>query len=493
MVFEVLEEICKKIGAKALKKGEKDDKYYIDFDFRPFKKQDIELIQKELDEKAGGKYLIISWSSSFVKELNKAAQRIYFKVFESKEEKEKFKKELEEKLKSDHIYLGEKLDLFHFEEELIGYGLPLFHFNGTIIRNELINFIREVNEELGYKEVFTPHLSKCELWKVSGHYDKYKDRMFIWKQDDEEYGLKPMNCPMHLQIFKFLPRSYKDLPFRIAEFAVVYRKEQSGELHGLTRVYAITQDDHHCILKEDQIEEEIEKIVKKTLEIYEKFGLKDVEVVLSTRPDEFIGDIETWEKAENALKNVLKRIFPNYKIAEKEGAFYGPKIDFLAKDSLNRKWQLTTIQLDFFMPKRFDITYTDKDNKEKHPIMIHFAILGSIERFMGVILEHFKGKLPIWLSPIQVAILPISEKYSDYAKEILNECKKRKIRAEIYEEGTLEYRIRECEIKKIPYIVVVGKKEFENKTLNVRYAGTQRELKINEFLKEIEDKISKRL
>ncbi len=493
MVHDLLIEIVrKKFNAKELKKGIKDDKYFVDFDIRPFKKQEIEEIQKELDEKSNGKYLILSFSSSFVKEFNKAAQRIYFKVFNSKEEREKFEKELEEKKKYDHINLGYQLDLFHFEEELIGYGLPLFHFKGTIIRNELINFIREINEELGYKEVFTPHLSKCDLWKISGHYEKYKDKMFIWKQDDEEFGLKPMNCPMHFQIFKFLPRSYKDLPFRIAEFAVVYRKELSGELHGLSRVWAITQDDHHVLLKEDQIESEIERIVKKVLYVYNVFELKDVEIVLSTRPDEFIGDIETWNYAENALKKVLEKIYPNYKIAEKEGAFYGPKIDFLAKDSLARKWQLTTIQLDFFMPKRFELTYVDKDGKEKNPIAIHFAILGSIERFMSIIIEHFKGKLPIWLSPIQVSVLPLSEKYSDYAKKIFEKLRENKIRAEIYEEGTLEYRIRECEIKKIPYIIVIGKKEIEKNVINVRYFGTQREMKFEEFLNEILEKIRKR-
>ncbi|MEM5820864.1 MAG: threonine--tRNA ligase [Candidatus Aenigmatarchaeota archaeon] len=479
------------IEAKEVEVGEKDGKYFVDFDCRTLYREDIEKIQDYLDKNSKKHYVILSFSSSFSKRLNKATQRIYFKVFESKEEKEKFLKELEEAKKRDHRYLGERLDIFHIEEDIIGSGLPLFHFNGAIIRNELIKLIREVNEELGYKEVFTPHLSKTFLWKLSGHYDKYRDKMFLWKEDEEEFGLKPMNCPMHLMIFKSRVRSYKDLPFRIAEFATVYRKEQSGELHGLARVYALTQDDHHCVLSLEHLEEEIKKIVKKVVDVYNLFGL-EVKINLSTRPDQYIGSLEDWNFAEDTLKKVLESLGLKFEIKEKEGAFYGPKIDFDARDSLGRYWQLATIQLDFNMPKRIGVTYVDKDNKEKHPIMIHFAILGSLERFIALILEHFAGKLPTWLSPIQVSVLPLSEKYEKEAKEFLEELKRNKIRAELLTEGTIEYRVRDAELRYIPYIVVIGRKEIETGNLTIRHRGNLIVMKKEEFIKIILEEINTR-
>jgi threonyl-tRNA synthetase len=346
----------------------------------------------------------------------------------------------------------------------------------------LIKFIREINEELGFHEVFTPHLSKAELWKISGHYEKYRDKMFLWKDGEEEYGLKAMNCPMHLMIFKFKVKSYRDLPFRIAEFATVYRKEQSGELHGLSRVWSITQDDHHVILTLDQLKNEMKRIIEKCLYVYEKFNLKDVKIKLSTRPDEFIGSIEDWNFAEEKLKEILEEMNINYEIKEKEGAFYGPKIDFDAKDALGRYWQLTTVQLDFNLPKRFEITYVDKDGKRNIPVMIHFAILGSIERFMSLIIEHFGGRFPTWLAPIQVAILPLSEKYVEESLNLLKELKEKKIRAKVLEDGTIEYRVREAEIQKIPYIVVIGKKEVEENTLTIRKEGKLFKMRKDEFI-----------
>ncbi|MEM0480924.1 MAG: threonine--tRNA ligase [Candidatus Aenigmatarchaeota archaeon] len=491
---EIISAVKKVVGnCEVVEVGVKEGKgNYIDFDCRVLYKEDIEKIQEELDKK--GIYVYITaFSSSFSKKLNKATQRIYFRFFNSLEEKEKFIKELEEAKRRDHRFLGEQLDLFHFEEEIIGSGLPLFHFNGAIIRNELINFIREINEELGFKEVFTPHLSKANLWKISGHYDKYKDKMFLWKQDEEEYGLKPMNCPMHLMIFKFKVRSYRDLPFRIAEFATVYRKEQSGELHGLSRVWSITQDDHHVILTLEQVKDEIKRIIEKVLYVYDKFNLKDAKLYLSTRPELYIGGIEEWNFAEEKLKEILKEIGVSFEIKEGEGAFYGPKIDFEAKDALGRFWQLTTIQLDFNLPRRFEITYVDKDGKEKYPVMIHFAILGSIERFMSIIIEHYAGRFPLWLAPIQVAVLPLSEKYYKESLEFLEELKKNKIRAEIFSEGTLEYRIRECEILKIPYIAVLGKKEVESGSVTIRYKGELLSLKREEFIKKLKEEISQRI
>jgi threonyl-tRNA synthetase len=491
-IFEkVFNAVRKVLEASLVEYGEKEGKgFYIDLDCKVLYKEDIEKIQKELDKDL---ILITSFSSSFSKKLNKATQRIYFKVFNSEEEKEKYIKEIEEAKRRDHRFLGPQLDLFHFEEEIVGSGLPLFHFNGTIIRNELINFIREINEELGFQEVFTPHLSKAELWKISGHYDKYRDKMFLWKENEEEFGLKAMNCPMHLMIFKFKVRSYRDLPFRIAEFATVYRKEQSGELHGLSRVWSITQDDHHVILTLDQLKDEVKRIIEKCLFVYEKFGLKDVKIKLSTRPDEYIGSIEDWNFAEKKLKEILEEMNIEYEIKEKEGAFYGPKIDFDAKDALGRYWQLTTIQLDFNLPKRFEITYVDKDGKRKVPVMVHFAILGSIERFMSLIIEHFGARFPTWLAPIQVAILPLSEKYIEESLNLLNELKEKRIRVKIFEEGTIEYRVREAELEKIPYIVVIGKKEIEKNILTIRKEGKLIEMKKEEFINSLINEIKNRL
>jgi len=482
--------VKKFLDAELVEFGEKEGKgFYIDIDSRVLYKEDIEKIQKELEKDL---ILITSFSSSFSKKLNKATQRIYFKVFNSEDEMKNYIKEIEEAKKRDHRFLGPQLDLFHFEEEIIGSGLPLFHFNGTIIRNELINFIREINEELGFQEVFTPHLSKVELWKISGHYEKYRDKMFLWKEDEEEFGLKAMNCPMHLMIFKFKVRSYRDLPFRIAEFATVYRKEQSGELHGLSRVWGITQDDHHVILTLDQLKDEMKRIIEKCLFVYEKFGLKDVKIKLSARPDEYIGSIEDWNFAEEKLKEILEELNIKYEIKEKEGAFYGPKIDFDAKDVLGRYWQLTTIQLDFNLPRRFEITYVDRDGKRKIPIMIHFAILGSIERFMSLIIEHFGGRFPTWLAPVQVAILPLSQKYVEESLNLLKELKEKKIRAKILEEGTIEYRVREAEIQKIPYVVVIGKKEIEENVLTIRKIGKLFTMKKDEFISNLLKEIANR-
>ncbi|MEM7817863.1 MAG: threonine--tRNA ligase [Candidatus Aenigmatarchaeota archaeon] len=491
MFEDLIKAVKSFIDAKEVECGKKEDRYFVDFDCRVLYKNDIEKIQNFLDENSKLNYVIIAFSSSFSKKLNKATQRIYFKVFESKEEKEKFLRELEEAKKKDHRYLGEKLDIFHIEEDIIGSGLPIFHFNGAIIRNELINLIREVNRKLGYKEVFTPHVSKTFLWKLSGHYDNYRDKMFLWKEDEDEMGLKPMNCPMHLTIFKFRVRSYRELPFRIAEFATVYRKEQSGELHGLARVYCITQDDHHCILTLEHLKDEMKKIITEVINVYNIFGL-EVRFKLSTRPDDFIGSLEDWDFAEKTLKEILDELKIEYEIKEKEGAFYGPKIDFDVKDSIGRFWQLATIQLDFNMPKRLGITYVDKDNKEKNPIMIHFAILGSIERFIALILEHFAGKLPLWISPIQTAILPVSEKFLDEAYKLNEEFLRLGIRSEILSDGTIEYRVRDAEMRYIPYIIVIGKKEVESGNLTIRYKGTLFSMNKEEFKNKIVEKIKNR-
>ncbi|MCD6482754.1 MAG: threonine--tRNA ligase [Candidatus Aenigmarchaeota archaeon] len=492
-MFEIVEQAVKKVipEAKPVSKGEKEKGLFVDFLIRPLYKEDIEKIQEILNQTSEKPILIIAHSSAFSRELNKATQRIYFKVFESEQEKEEFIKQLEEARKRDHRYLGELMDVFHVEEEVIGSGLPLIHFNGMIIRNELIKFMREVNNKLGFKEVFTPHLSKTVLWKISGHYTKYRDKMFVFEMDGDEWGLKPMNCPMHLMIFKSKPRSYRDMPFKFAEFATVYRKELSGELHGLARVWSLTQDDHHLLCRPDQLKEELKYIIEAALEVYKTFGF-DITINLSTRPEQYIGSDEIWELSEKALKEVLDEMGVNYVTKEGEGAFYGPKIDFDAKDAMGRYWQLATIQVDFNLPERFELSYKDKDGKEKRPVMIHFAILGSLERFTALLLEHFAGKLPTWVSPVQVKILPVSEKFVEYADKVFEELKKNNIRVEIDVDGTVQYRVRKAEIEKIPYIIVVGQKEEENETVTLRYHGKTKEVKLAEFIEKLKEEITSR-
>lgn len=493
-MFDVVAKAVKKIvpEAKLVSTGEKEKGLYVDFIVRPLYKEDIEKIQKILDESSEKPILIVAHSSAFSKELNKATQRIYFRVFDTFDEREEYIKKLEEARRRDHRYLGNIMDIFHIEEEIIGSGLPLIHFNGMVIRNELIKFIREINNRLGFKEVFTPHLSKTTLWKISGHYAKYRDKMFVFEMDGEEWGLKPMNCPMHLMIFKSKPRSYRDLPFRIAEFATVYRKELSGELHGLARVWSLTQDDHHVLCTPDQLKDELKRIINAALDVYKTFGF-DVTINLSTKPEKYIGSDEIWEIAENALKEVLNEIGINYVIKEGEGAFYGPKIDFDAKDAMGRYWQLATIQVDFNLPERFELSYKDKDGKEKRPVMIHFAILGSLERFTALLLEHFAGRLPTWLAPTQVRILPVSEKFVDYADEVFKKLKGNGIRVDVDVEGTIQYRVRNAELEKIPYIVVVGNKEKQNKSVTIRYQGKTKEISLDEFSDKLKEEIDKKM
>jgi len=552
-------ELAAHIVAKALKKvfqeaklgdfGEFEEKVYYEFKIKPLKQEEVDKIQKEIDKisknieyevkeynskdavnlfkeeklkkivldkvdkvrviKIGnfydickgepkGKKLfikILGTSSSYWKPAKESMQRVWFVAFENKKELGNYLKKLEEIKKRDHRYIGEKMDIFHVEENIIGSGLPLIHPKGMVIRNELIKLIREVNDSLGFKEIWTPHLSKTILWKISGHYDKYKDKMFLWEMEGEEWGLKPMNCPLHLQIYKFRPRSYRELPIRYSEFATVYRKEQSGELHGLARVWSLTQDDHHILLMPNQIKEEIKRIVNAIIKVYNIFNL-EYRMNLSTKPEKYIGDDELWEIAEKSLKEVLEEIKKekgvSFEVKEGEGAFYGPKIDFDVKDAMGRWWQLGTIQLDFFMPKRFEIKYVDKDSKEKTPVMIHLAILGSLERFMAMIIEHFKGRFPVWLAPIQVRILPLSEKYVDEAEKLKKEIKEIGGRVEVAPEGTLSYRIRSAEIDKIPIIVVIGEKEIESGTLSIRKNGKNTKMERTEFLNLIKEIIKNR-
>ncbi|MEM4001190.1 MAG: threonine--tRNA ligase, partial [Saccharolobus sp.] len=403
---------------------------------------------------------------------------------------------LEKAEETDHRLIGEKLDLFSFHEEA-GSGLVLFHPKGQTIRNELIAFMREINDSMGYQEVYTSHVFKTDIWKISGHYTLYRDKLIVFNMEGDEYGVKPMNCPAHILIYKSKPRTYRDLPIRFSEFGHVYRWEKKGELYGLLRVRGFVQDDGHIFLREDQLREEIKMLISKTVEVWHKFGFKDDDIkpYLSTRPDESIGSDELWEKATNALISALQESGLKFGIKEKEGAFYGPKIDFEIRDSLGRWWQLSTIQVDFNLPERFKLEYIDRDGVKKRPVMVHRAIYGSIDRFVAILLEHFKGKLPTWLSPVQVRVLPITDEVNDYAEKVLNDMRKRRIRAEIdYAGETLSKRIKNAYDQGVPYILIVGKKEASEGTVTVRARGNieVRNVKFEKFLELLITEIGQR-
>ncbi|AWR97858.1 threonine--tRNA ligase [Acidianus sulfidivorans JP7] len=463
------------IGLEEAKKYAKHNKYNFTISDNKVKSNNYEILLNANGVTPSGcpKYFEILNISVHHPSAEKQYVRIRGVAFESEEQLKDYLNWLEKASETDHRILGEKLDLFSFPEEA-GPGLVLFHPKGQIIRNELIDYMREINQSMGYNEVYTTHVYRTILWKISGHYDMYKDKMLIFTHEDEELGIKPMNCPAHILIYKSKTRSYKDLPIRYSEFGNVYRWEKKGELYGLLRVRGFTQDDGHVFLREDQLEDEVKMLVSKTLEVLAKLGFQgeDVKINLSTRPDESIGTDEQWNKATNALVNALTKLNLKYVIKEKEGAFYGPKLDFEIRDSLGRWWQLSTIQVDFNLPERFKLEYVDVDGSKKRPVMVHRAIYGSIERFMAILLEHFRGKLPTWLSPVQVRILPISDEISEYSEKVLKEFKKYKIRAEIDAGGeTLSKRIKKAYDDGVPYIIVIGKKEMQENKVTVRARG----------------------
>jgi threonyl-tRNA synthetase len=390
-----------------------------------------------------------------------------------------------------HIELGNELGIYIMPEE-VASGMPIFKKNGFIIREELINLMRIFNKQFNYEEVWTPHAFDIKLWKISGHLAKYKEKMFIFKTKEKKYVLKPMNCPGHCLIYRSEIRSYRDLPIRISEFGTVYRNEQSGEITGLVRVRSITQDDGHIFLREDQIEEEVTNILKTAIKIYEIFDMKDYKINLSTRPEKYIGSLTLWNKATEALKLCLDKLSLKYEIKEGEGAFYGPKIDIDVKDALNRYWQLTTIQLDFNLPRRFKLFYIDEKGKQAVPVMIHRAILGSLERFIGILLEHYQGKLPLWLAPEQIRILPISEKYIEYAKDISSKLHNYRVSVDTTN-ATLDKKILNAWKHKVPYIIIVGNKEQNTKTITVRDRNNNQKnnITIEEFIKILNEEYKK--
>ena len=397
---------------------------------------------------------------------NKMLTRIYGTAFEKKAELDEYLLRLEEAKKRDHRKLGRELDLFDIFDE--GPGFPFFFPKGMVLRNALEDFWRQEHTRAGYQEVKTPMILNQELWHRSGHWDHYKDNMYVVKIDDADYAIKPMNCPGGMLVYKRKPHSYRDLPERIAELGLVHRHELSGALHGLMRVRCFTQDDAHIFMTPDQIESEIEGVVRLIDRFYKVFGFK-YKLELSTRPEDSMGTDEQWEAATNALKRALEVLGKEYEVNEGDGAFYGPKIDFHLEDSLGRTWQCGTIQLDFQMPERFDLTYVGQDGEKHRPVMIHRVVFGSIERFIAILTEHYAGAFPLWLAPVQVMIVPISENQAEYAHEVCGKLVSLGIRAEVDDRNEkMGYRIREAQLQKIPYMLVLGEKEKESGSVAVR-------------------------
>ncbi|MCM1289200.1 MAG: threonine--tRNA ligase [Corallococcus sp.] len=397
---------------------------------------------------------------------NKMLTRIYGTAFEKKQELDEYIIRLEEAKRRDHRKLGKELDLFDIFDE--GPGFPFFFPKGMVLRNTLEDFWRKEHAKAGYTEVKTPIILNQDLWHRSGHWDHYKDNMYVVKIDDDDYAIKPMNCPGGMLVYKRKPHSYRDLPERVAELGLVHRHELSGALHGLMRVRCFTQDDAHIFMTPDQIEEEIEGVVRLIDRFYSVFGFK-YHLELSTRPEDSMGTDEQWETATCALKKALDNLGKNYEINEGDGAFYGPKIDFHLEDSIGRTWQCGTIQLDFQMPERFDLSYVGADGEKHRPVMIHRVVFGSIERFIAILTEHYAGAFPLWLAPVQVTIVPITENQSEYAHAVCDKLVKLGIRAEVDDRNEkMGYRIREAQLQKVPYMLVLGEKERESGAVAVR-------------------------
>lgn len=423
-------------------------------------------------------------------EKNKMLQRIYGTAFASKEELANHLEMLEEAKKRDHRKLGKELDLFMMSEE--GPGFPFFLPKGMVLRNILENFWKAEHLKVGYQEIRTPMILNEELWHRSGHWDHYKENMYFVNIDDENYAIKPMSCPGGMIVYKRKLTSYKELPIRVAELGVVHRHELSGALHGLMRVRCFTQDDAHIYMTKEQIKDEVVGVIKLIDKIYTIFGF-EYHIELSTKPDNSMGSDQDWEIATNALKEALKSIGRDYILNEGDGAFYGPKLDFQLKDSIGRQWQCGTIQLDFQMPEKFDLTYIGADGSKHRPVMIHRTILGSIERFIGVITEHYAGAFPLWISPVQVKILPISQMQNEYACKIQEILKEKGFRVEVdLEDEKIGYKIRNAQLEKTPYMLVLGQNEVDSDTISFRKRdGEQKDkLTIQEFIQILEKEIN---
>lgn len=417
-----------------------------------------------------GAFKLLSLAGAYWRgsETNPMLQRIYGTAFDSTEDLEEFLRLREEAEKRDHRKLGKELDLFSFND-IMGGGLVLYHPKGALLRQLIADYITKRHLEKGYDLISSPHILKSDIWVRSGHYEYYKENMYIFDVDGQEYAVKPMNCPGHILVYASRNRSYRELPLRFFELGNVYRHEKSGVLHGLLRVRGFTQDDAHIFCLPEQVEDEIVKVIEFVDETLKVFGFNDFEVELSTRPEKSIGEDKDWELATGALEKALEAKGIKYEINEGDGAFYGPKIDIKLKDALGRSWQCATIQCDFALPERFDLKYTDRHGEEKRPIVLHRVILGSLERFIGALIEHYGGDFPLWLAPVQVKIIPITEKQAGYAEEIAEELKKHSFRVETdLRDEKMQKKIRDAELAKIPYMVIVGKREMENDQVSLR-------------------------
>lgn len=426
-------------------------------------------------------------------EKNKMLQRIYGTTYEKKKDLDEYLNRLEEAKKRDHRKLGKELDLFSMHEE--GPGFPFFHPKGMVLRNILENYWREEHVKAGYDEIKTPLILSESLWHQSGHWDHYKENMYFTNIDDGDYAIKPMNCPGSILVYKSNMYSYRDFPLRWGELGLVHRHELSGALHGLMRVRSFTQDDAHLFVLPSQIKEELIKIIDLADKMYNVFGFK-YSIDLSTRPENSMGSEEQWELATNGLMEALKEKNIDYNLNEGDGAFYGPKIDFQLEDAIGRTWQCGTIQLDFQLPEKFDMTYIDKDNEKKRPVMLHRTIFGSMERFMGILIEHYAGKFPVWLAPVQTIILPISDKFNDFAYGLMKELKDKGVRVEIDSRAEkIGYKIREAQLRKLPYMLVVGEKEVEERLVSVRKRdeGDLGQMAIESFVEKLVEENNKRV
>ena len=442
------------------------------------------------------KLLNISGSYWRGDEKNKQMQRIYGISFPKKKMLDDYILFLEEAKKRDHRKLGRQLDLYSIHEEA-GAGLIYWHPKGSRIRLEIENFWRDAHLKNGYEVLYSPHMGKSWLWETSGHLDFYKESMYAeMKVDEQNYFIKPMNCPFHIMIYKSHLRSYRDLPLRWAELGTVYRYEKSGVLHGLLRVRGFTQDDAHIFCSHEQIESEIIEVIKFARMIWKSFGFEDLNYYLATKPEKAVGTDELWSKAVDSLKSALEREGLKYKLDEGGGAFYGPKIDIKIKDALGREWQMSTIQFDFNLPERFDMKYIGEDGKEHRPFMVHRALLGSIERFFGVMIEHYGGDFPLWLAPTQVVVIPVSQNFMQYSQELYEELRVNNIRVHIdLRNEKIGYKIRDWETQKIPYMLIIGEKEVTAQNISVRKhkVGDQGALALNQFIIKITDEIKNKI
>lgn len=429
-------------------------------------------------------------------EKNKMLTRIYGTVFSTKEELDEYLKMLEEAKKRDHRKLGKELDLFVISEN-IGKGLPLITPKGNVIRRQILEYEYELERNAGFQQVFTPHISRSEMYKKTGHWEHYREVMYApFGIEGEEYVLKPMNCPHHYMIFTSRPRSYKDLPMRLSEPGTCYRYEKTGELAGLLRVRALSIDDSHILMRESQIESEFKTCIEMVKKMFKAFQLNNFYVRLSLADPsdavKYIADEATWKKAGEKLEKIVKDNNLEYKVGKGEASFYGPKLDFIVKDSLGREWQMSTLQLDLFMGKKLGLTYINEEGKEENPVILHRGLTGSLERTMAILIEHFSGAFPLWLAPVQVVVLPISEKFLDSAQKVKDELLKNNIRVELNEENkSLGGKIRESTLQKIPFMVIIGEKEIEKNTISIRTReGKNLEtMEVNKFIKQLKSQI----